>query len=150
MAGGFFPEGHFPEGYFPDGYFPESDDGGSATPPVQFYFETRFKADLSTQYESSEAEILGLTAPSISTVANGEQRINGGEWTSAPLIVSNGDALQVRRDSSDTPGAQAQATATIEGVVGVYVIVTDEPAPAAERPGAWKRRAVIPYQRRAA
>jgi hypothetical protein len=146
MAGGFLPEGFLPTGHLPDGYLPE----GAATPggtPNQLYFDTRFKAELSTQYVSSVAVITGLSAPAESVVANGEQSVNGSAFTSGTVNVDTGDELRLRRDSSADPATPAAVTATIGSVVGSFVIVT---AAAEVVRTSWRRRAVVPFRRRAA
>lgn len=145
MAGGFFPEGFTPDGFYPEGFFPEVDTG--TTPPHQFFFETRFKAATATPYVSSTAVIAGLGAPSTSTVANGEQSVNGAAFTTDPAAIDNGDELRLRATSSAAAGTLSAATATIEGVVGTFAIVT---AAAEQIRTSWHRRAVIAFRRRVA
>lgn len=123
------------------------DFGDVANAPDQFFFETRFKADVSTQYESNIETIRGLSAPAQSVVVNGEQSINGAPFTSDSVGVESGDTLQLRQTSSATAAAQKAATATIGGVVGTFVTVT---AAAFVPATSWRRRAFFVPRRRAA
>lgn len=112
-------------------YMPQS----GVAPPYQFHFETRFKASQSTEYVSSVATIGGLAGAVQSVVANGEQSVNGGAFTSDPVAIDNGDELRLRLSSSSLPETQVSATATIAGVVGTFVIVTASETPRRARRG---------------
>lgn len=113
----------------------------------QLHFETRFNAEVSTQYESNAEVIAGLAAPSESAVANGEQSLNGAAFTSANVTVNNGDTLKLRRTSSASAATQASATATIGSMVATFAIVT---AAAEVVRTSWRRRAVLGFKRRVA
>lgn len=135
-----------PQGAQPDGAQPNI-PGGTSTPPIQFYFETRYKAELDTQYVSNVVTLSGLSGPTTCEVADGEQSVNGDAFTAASVSVDDGDTLQLRRNSSEDAATQAEVSATIEGVTGRFVIVTDA---AAAPTTPWRRRVVIPFRRRAA
>jgi hypothetical protein len=135
-----------PEGAQPSGAQPLI-PGGSSTPPLAFHFETRFKADRSTQYTSNVQTITGLSDPTESVVVNGEQSLNGGDFTSSPVTLDDGDTLQLRQISSALASTQNVTTATIEGVVGSFVTITEA---AEEVRTSFRRRAFVPWRRRAA
>jgi hypothetical protein len=120
---------------------------GVDSTPYQFFFETRFQAAPATPYVSNTAVIAGLGAPSVSAVVNGEQSVNGAAFTAASVAIANGDELRVRQTSSALAATQKAATATIGGVVGTFVTVT---AAAVVSRTSFRRRAIVPFKRRAA
>ncbi|HQY47701.1 MAG TPA: FG-GAP-like repeat-containing protein, partial [Usitatibacteraceae bacterium] len=86
--------------------------------PDPFAFNAVFGAPRATEIFSNAITVGGLGAASPITVTGGAYSVNGGDFTSAPGFVVNGDTVRARVLSSAAYETVASATVTIGGAVG--------------------------------
>lgn len=99
-------------------YVPPADDT-----PDDFSFPA-VDADPETQYVSDPAEITGMDAGTAISVANGEYRLNGGEWTSDAGTIDPGDTLELRGTSSADPETETIVAVTVGTLTVEWSITT--------------------------
>ena len=94
--------------------------------PNSFTFTAVTNANINTNYTSNEVTISGLGAgvAATLTVANGTYSRNGGAFTSAAGVISNGDTLRVRRTSSASYNTAVTASVTVGTYTTTYSITT--------------------------
>jgi hypothetical protein len=90
-------------------------------------------ASLSTEYSGSRV-LSGLTTPTGIKITNGEYRIDGGSYTTAPGVVSNGQTVQVRHTSSASYATTVTTTLTVGGVDSTLVSITQSAPTAPSAP----------------
>lgn len=103
------------------------------TTPDAFAFLSQNGVQPSTTVDSNPVVVTGINAPAPISIAGGAYSINGGAFTTAPGTVANGQSVAVRVTSSPQAdgNGEANATLTIGGVTGTFVVRTWDTVPAA-------------------
>ena len=96
----------------------------SDTTPDAFSFTPQTGVPASSVRTSNAIEVTGINAAAAISIVNGEYRINGGGWTTAPGTVVNLDDAEVRHTSSSGPGVTTTTTLTIGGVSADFTSTT--------------------------
>lgn len=94
-------------------------------PPVLGFVDQTGLAT-STLIESNTITVSGLF-PGVEVparVSGGEMRVNGGAWGSSPVIVKNGDTIQLRRTSSGSPATAVNVVATVGNTSDTWSVTT--------------------------
>jgi hypothetical protein len=94
------------------------------TTPDAFGFTSVSGVSQDTVVSSNVVSISGIDAAAPVGINNGEYRINGGGWTSAPGQITNGQTVQVRHTSANTANTVTETTLTIGGVSGSFKSTT--------------------------
>jgi hypothetical protein len=96
------------------------------TIPAAFSFVTRVNVRPNDNRRSEPTIITGFNSPAVITVSGpmAMYNINGGEFTAAPGVVNNGDAIRAHHRSSGLPNGQAVSTVTIGGVSGTFTTLS--------------------------
>jgi uncharacterized delta-60 repeat protein len=92
--------------------------------PNAFGFTPLGSQEVSTKVESASLIISGFDASTPISVKNGEYRINGGEFTSAPGMLSPGDQVTVRQTTSSSFNTTNTSVVTVGGVSGDFSTTT--------------------------
>jgi len=92
--------------------------------PSPFSFTALGSQEVSTKVESNSVTPSGFDAPTPISVTNGEYRINGNEFTSAPGMISPGDQVVVRQTTSGSFNTTNTSVVTIGGVSGDFSTTT--------------------------
>ena len=92
--------------------------------PNAFGFTPLGSQEVSTKVESVPLIISGFDASTPISVKNGEYRINGGEFTSAPGMISPGDQVTVRQTTSGSFNTTNSSVVTVGGVSGDFSTTT--------------------------
>ena len=95
--------------------------------PDPFTFTSQTGAALNTVFTSNTITVSGIDPVSSISITSGTYSINGGSYTSADGIVSNGDTVTVQLTSSGSNSTMTNATLTIGGVSGTFSVTTDAP-----------------------
>ncbi len=103
--------------------------------PNSYTFAAQSDVPLSSLQTSNSVSVSGITTVTsvgISGAAGSQYRINGGEWTSAPGQISNGDLIEVRHTSAAVLATATTTTLTIGGVSANFITTTilTQPCPA--------------------
>ncbi len=96
---------------------------GSVT-PTNGDFTPVTNANVSTEYESNQATLTGLTLPVAVSVINGEYRINNGAYKTIVDTVNNGDVVQVRGTSSAALSTLSKVQLRVGSKTLVFEITT--------------------------
>jgi len=92
--------------------------------PNPFGFTPLGSQEVSTKVESSAITPSGFDAATPISVKNGEYRINGGEYTSAPGMINPGDQVTVRQTTSSAFNTSNTSVVTIGGISGDFSTTT--------------------------
>ena len=99
------------------------------TVPNNFTFIDQSGVSLSAQVTSDAVTISGINAPtalSVSGDGSSEYSIDGGAFTSAAGIVTNGSSVRVRHTSSEAPDTSVDTILTVGGVADTFTSTTIE------------------------
>ena len=94
--------------------------------PDQFTFTDQTGVAVSTVFTSNTITISGIDPVSSISVTGGTYSINGGPYTSADGIVSNGDIVTVQLTSSGSYSTKMDTTLIIGGVFDTFSVTTQE------------------------
>lgn len=94
-------------------------------------FNSVLNALLSTQYTSNTITVRNVPAASAISIVGGTYSKNGGAYTAAAGVISPGDTVNVRRNSSASDLTLVAITLTIGVKVLVYNITTGDHVPSA-------------------
>ncbi len=92
--------------------------------PDPFSFTDQTDVALNTVITSDNIFVSGINTTTDIFVTGGEYSVNGGAYTSANGLVSNGDSVNVRQTSADTQLVTTDATLTIGGVSDTFSVTT--------------------------
>ncbi|MGB0468884.1 MAG: SdiA-regulated domain-containing protein, partial [Pontibacterium sp.] len=96
------------------------------TTPDSFDFADSVDQPVSTATTSNAITVSGITAAAAISVNTGEYRINGGSWTASAGTVTNGQTVELRRNSSASNSATVSMILTIGGVSDTWNITTED------------------------
>jgi hypothetical protein len=95
------------------------------TTPETFNFPDQTDVSLN-QTRTSEITVSGINAPAqIAITGAGEYRIDGGAFTDADGVVSDGQVLEIRLVSASTVSTTVETTMTIGGVSDIFSVSTE-------------------------
>lgn len=92
--------------------------------PNAFSFVSLTGVPLNSLQQSAVTVIQGINTAVPISVANGEYRIDGGAYTTAAGVVSNGQSVQVRHTSANAYNTTTTTTLTVGGVNGTFSTTT--------------------------
>jgi len=103
--------------------------GGSSGPkkdsiPNAFTFAPVTNAAVSTEVTSAPVTINGINQSVSISISGGSYSIGGGAFTSATVIVTNGQVVTVKVKSSDKTNTPVTATLTVGGVSAAFTVTT--------------------------
>lgn len=94
------------------------------TTPDSFSFPAVTGSPLNVNVTSAVVIISGINTAVPISIANGEYSIDGGAFTSAAGMVSNGQTVALRIESAATVAEETQATVTIGGITRSFSVTT--------------------------
>jgi len=92
--------------------------------PDMFSFTPQNNLQLSSLAISNSVTVSGINVEVPISITEGEYSINGGTFTSANGMVSNGNSVIVRHTTSSTPSTTVNTTVTIAGVSSIFSSTT--------------------------
>ncbi|MDH5254348.1 MAG: thrombospondin type 3 repeat-containing protein [Gammaproteobacteria bacterium] len=93
---------------------------GSDSTPDPFVLADQADVPLSSIVTSAPVTITGIDAPAPVQVTGGLYSINGGTFTSAAGVVSNGGTVRVRHTSSAAPDTAVETVLNVGGVTDTF------------------------------
>ena len=97
------------------------------TTPNPFSFVDQTNVALSTVITSNYIIVSGINVAAAISITGGTYSINGGSYTNAPGMVSNGNTVRVQITSSANYSNTTNATLTIGGVSDTFSVTTAIP-----------------------
>jgi hypothetical protein len=107
----------------PDGYDPKPLVNEDITPD-QFVLGSKANVMLGSMPTSETVTVTGINVPSSVYVVGGEYSIDGGQFTSFPSTITNGQKVTVRQQASSMYDDPASATLLIGGVSSTFTATT--------------------------
>ncbi|MCX4026047.1 right-handed parallel beta-helix repeat-containing protein [Endozoicomonas sp. SM1973] len=102
----------------------DSDNDNEDSTPDPFAFLPVNDVEISTLTESAPVTIQGINTASSVHISEGEFSIAGGNYTSSPSTINNGQSISVRIMSSAQQLGTASTTLTIGGVSAVFTVTS--------------------------
>ena len=89
-----------------------------------FGFLNRNNVATNTVIKSNSILISGVNEPAIISISNGQYSIDGGEYTSASGIISNGQVLTLQKTSSSQLSTQTDTSLTVGDITDTFTVTT--------------------------
>ena len=94
----------------------EADPAANDSTPDAFSFSALVDQPRATQVQSNAVTISGMTIAADISVANGEYKVDSGNWRSDASQISNGQSVMVRHTTSSNYASDTVTTLSIGGV----------------------------------
>jgi predicted small lipoprotein YifL len=99
-------------------------DAPTNTMPDVFSFTAQTNVTPNTVVTSNSITVSGINTATQISIIGGEYSIDGGAYTSAVGMVTNGQMVTVRQTSSVNFGTMTNAVLTIGGISGIFSVTT--------------------------
>ncbi|NDK07809.1 DUF1800 family protein [Candidatus Gracilibacteria bacterium] len=96
------------------------------TTPDNFVFNDLGSQELNTSLTSNEITVTGINTGVTLSISVGEYSLNNGTYSTANVVVNNGDKIKLRRTSSTNYNTSVNTILTISGVSDTWTITTKQ------------------------
>ncbi|MET1256239.1 hypothetical protein [Aliikangiella maris] len=97
--------------------------------PDNFVIAEQRGVERNALISSAPVTVTGIDVPTEIQIQGGSYRIDNGEFTDQPGMVSNNQQVVVRLAASDLPHIQTSATLDIGGISADFKVTTNDPVP---------------------